>query len=178
MKTISVIFATLLASACSSGSSNFSKLETVPNVDLRKYSGEWYEIARIDHWFQKGCVNSKATYNIRSDGDIDLINTCDVGTDGKKKEAIGRAWVVDSATNAKLKVQFPLRWIKLPFLAGNYWIIELDDDYRHVMVGEDKREYLWILSRDKEMPTQTVAALIEKAKAKGFPVEDLVYQQY
>lgn len=177
MKIITLLLATLLVSACSSGSVNFAKLETVSNVNLSKYSGDWYEIARIDHWFQEGCFNSKATYNIRDDGDIDVINTCDVGLGGKTKEAKGRAWVVDSATNAKLKVQFPLRGIKLPFLSGNYWIIELEEDYRHVMVGDEKREYLWILSREKTLPNETVTALVENAKTMGFPVDQLVYQE-
>jgi len=163
--------------ACSSASPNFKKLATVPKVDLNKYAGDWYEIARIDHWFQKGCVNSVATYNIRSNGEIEVINKCKVNTpNGKSKEATGRAWVVDKSSNSKLKVQFALSDIKLPFLAGDYWIIELDEDYKFVMVGEEKREYLWILSRTQIMPLEISRALVSKARKLGFPVEKLIYQ--
>jgi apolipoprotein D and lipocalin family protein len=177
MKIIYLILGAIGISACSSGSSNFSKLETVPYVDLNKYAGEWFEIARIDHWFQKGCVNSTATYIVRDDGDIDVINKCNVGAaDGKNKEAKGRAWVVDHRSNSKLNVQFPLRGIKLPFLAGDYWIIELDEEYQFVMIGEETREYLWILSRSKKLPEETLAALVDKARNHGFPVDKLIYQ--
>ncbi|MDG1996310.1 MAG: lipocalin family protein [Emcibacteraceae bacterium] len=179
MKIICLLLAALGISGCASGSSAVSKLETVQDVDLNRYTGDWFEIARIDHWFQKGCVNSQATYNIRKDGDIEVINKCKVGSkNGKDKEAKGRAWVVDKTSNAKLKVQFPLSGIKLPFLAGDYWIIELDEDYQYVMVGEEKREYLWILSRDKIMPEETLRLLIDKAKMNGFPVDDLVFEGF
>ena len=177
MKIISLVLGVMGISACSSGSANFAKLETVQNVDLNKYAGDWYEIARIDHWFQKGCVNSIATYSVREDGDVDVTNKCKVGSaDGKDKEASGRAWVVDQTSNSKLKVQFPLSSIKLPFLAGDYWIIELDEDYQFVMVGEEKREYLWILSRTKVLPEETLKKLVDKARKTGFPVDSLVYQ--
>ena len=177
MKIICFILGLIGLSACSSISSNFAKLETVPYVDLKKYTGEWFEIARIDHWFQKGCVNSTATYKIRDDGDIDVLNRCNIEAEGgKMKEAKARAWIIDKKSNSKIKVQFPLSAIKLPFLAGDYWIIELDEDYRYVMVGEESRKYLWILSRDRELPAETLAPLIEKAKSVGFPVDTLVYQ--
>tara|TARA_R110002096_G_scaffold257381_1_gene450757 strand:+ start:77728 stop:78267 length:540 start_codon:yes stop_codon:yes gene_type:complete len=179
MKIISLLLGVMGVSACSSGSANFAKLETVQNVDLNKYAGDWYEIARIDHWFQKGCVNSMATYSVRDDGEIDVINKCKVGSaDGKIKEANGRAWIADQTSNSKLKVQFPLSGIKLPFLAGDYWIIELDEDYQFVMVGEEKREYLWILSRGKILPDETLKALVAKAKKADFPVDKLVYQGF
>lgn len=179
MKIISLVLGIIGLSACSSGSANFAKLETVQNVDLNKYAGDWYEIARIDHWFQKGCVNSMATYSVRDDGDIDVINQCKIGSaDGKNKKASGRAWIVDKSSNSKLKVQFPLSGLKLPFLAGDYWIIELDEEYQFVMVGEEKREYLWILSRTKILPEETLKVLVDKARKIGFPVDSLVYQGF
>jgi len=177
MKIICFIFGAIGISACSSGSTNFAKLETVPQIDLDRYAGDWFEVARLDHWFQKGCVNSTATYIIRDDGDVDVINRCKIDSaGGKTKEAKGRAWVVDQTNNSKLKVQFPLRGIKLPFLAGDYWIIELDEDYQYVMVGEETREYLWILSRNKKLPEDTLTSLVDKARSVGFPVDKLVYQ--
>jgi len=179
MKIICVILAALGISACSSNNSKFEKLETVQHVDLNRYTGDWFEIARIDHWFQEGCYRSQATYNIRNDGDVEVINRCNVGSaDGKIKEAKGRAWVIDQKSNSKLKVQFPLSSIKLPFLSGDYWIIDLDEDYQFVMVGEETREYLWILSRDKTLPEETLTALVGKANDIGFPVNKLIYQGY
>lgn len=175
MQKIYMILLMFCLAGCAAGASQYGDLETVPRVDLKRYAGDWYEIARIDHWFQKGCVSSTARYEIRDDGDVDVINQCI--NNGEFDEAKGRAWVTDDETNAKLKVQFPLRGIKLPFLAGNYWIIDLDEDYRFAMVGEQGREYLWILSRDKEMPEETLNLLVKRAQTLGFPVEKLIYEQ-
>ena len=176
VKKICLLFGALGLTACSSGHSKFSKLETVPNVDLQKYIGEWHEVARLDHWFQKGCVDSKATYSLREDGDIEVLNECRMKSEnGKIKKATGRAWIVDSDTNAKLKVQFFLKSIKLSFLAGDYWIIALDDNYQYAMLGEESRKYLWILSREKNLPENTLNDLITKAERDGFPTQELLF---
>ncbi len=167
----------LMLGACSGNTSNHAELETVPKVDLNRYLGEWNEIARIDHWFQEGCNNSKAFYSMREDGDIKVLNSCILPEDGGKQDtAIGRAWVTDPQTNAKLKVQFPLRGIKLSFLAGDYWIIDLDPNYQYAMVGDPTREYLWILARDETLPQDTLSKLLEKAEINGFPTERLIYR--
>ncbi|MEZ5758677.1 MAG: lipocalin family protein [Emcibacteraceae bacterium] len=176
MKNLCLLLGALGLSACASGQSKFSKLETVPKVDLQKYVGEWHEIARIDHWFQKGCVDSKATYSLREDGDIDVLNECRLGPkNGKIKKATGRAWIVDSDTNAKLKVQFFLKSLKLSFLAGDYWIIALDNNYQYAMIGEERRKYLWILSREKNLPKTTLNDLVARAKREGFPTHKLLF---
>ena len=83
--------------------------------------------------------------------------------------------MVDQQDSAKLKVQFPFNFVKIPFLSGDYWIIALDDDYQYAMVGEKKRSALWILGRDASMPGETLAMLVEKARSAGFPVEELIY---
>ena len=174
-KKLILIAAVLWLGACSSG--NLPNLQTAERVDLDSYQGDWYEIARIDHWFQEGCINSTANYTMREDGDIKILNRCDIeGENGEKDEAIGRAWVVDADSNAKLKVQFPLKGIKLPFFAGDYWIIALEENYQYAMVGDPKREYLWILARDKILPQSTLNGLITKAKEAGFPTEKLVFE--
>lgn len=177
MKFLFLTLTALVLSACSSNGANYTPLETVPKVDLQRYLGEWNEIARIDHWFQEGCTSSKAHYSMRKDGDIKVYNSCillDKG--GKDDAATGRAWVIDNNSNAKLKVQFPLRGIKLSFFAGDYWIIALDDEYSYAMVGDPKREYLWILAREETLPDEIMKMLLSKAKAEGFPVEKLVYR--
>lgn len=121
-------------------------LEVVPHVDLNRYKGTWYEIARYPNKFQEGCFESRATYALSEDGKISVLNECYKGSaQGELKSASGKAWIVDPQTNAKLKVSF--FW---PF-SGDYWIIELDDNYQYAVIGHPERKYLWILSRQKTM---------------------------
>jgi apolipoprotein D and lipocalin family protein len=143
-------------------------LEVVPTVDLQRYLGTWYEIATIPHFFQKDCVGVTAVYSLRPDGDIDVVNTCRKKTlDGIVKTARGKAWVVDKATRAKLKVRF--FW---PF-SGDYWIIELDADYQWAVVGAPDRNYLWILCRSARMDDVLYQELLNRAEAKGFDTSRL-----
>jgi apolipoprotein D and lipocalin family protein len=124
------------------------ELQVVPFVDLNRYTGTWYEIARYPHKFQKGCIGSRATYALRDDGKLSVLNECYEESDrGKLRSAKGKAWVVDTNTNAKLKVSF--FW---PF-SGDYWIIDLGSDYDYAVIGHPKRKYLWILSSSKLMRT-------------------------
>lgn len=150
-------------------------LETVHYVDIERYLGKWYEISRFEQSFQKGCTATQAVYSLRKDGDIKVLNSCRLNSpNGELKVAEGRAWVKDKETNAKLKVQFFLRGIKLPFISGNYWILELDSDYQHVLVGDPSRKYLWILSRSKVMDENTYNYLVSKARDLQFDVSKLV----
>lgn len=143
-------------------------LEVVPHVDLQRYLGTWYEIATIPQRFQKGCVGVTAEYSLRKDGDIDVINTCRQGTlDGKVRTAHGKAWVVDTTTNAKLKVRF--FW---PF-SGAYWVIGLDADYQWAIVGHPGRGYLWILSRTPLMDDALYNELLKLIAAKGYDVSKI-----
>lgn len=176
MKKLVLFFSMLICSVALSSSS--LPLDTVDYVDLDRYLGKWYEIARFDQSFQKGCTAVEANYSLRKDGDIKVINTCRVGSpDGEYKEAEARAWVVDEETNAKLKVQFFLRGIKLPIFAGNYWILELDEDYQYAMVGDKSRKYLWILSRTKDLDEKIYLELVAKAKDLHFDVSKLLKTQ-
>ena len=143
-------------------------LPTVKKVELERYLGKWFEIARIDHSFQKGCINSSADYSLRKDGDIKVTNSCYYPAKNKQKTAVGRAWVIDKQTNSKLRVQFFLSSFKISFLSGKYWIIDLDEDYNHVMVGSPDRKYLWILSRTPIMDEDTQKSLVQKAEELGF----------
>ncbi len=140
----------------------------VSHVDLDRYLGTWYEISTIPARFQKDCVAVSATYTRRADGRIDVVNACRVKTlDGRFKSVRGRAWVVDPATNAKLKVQF--FW---PF-RGDYWILELDPEYGWVVVGSPDRKYLWILGRRRTMDPALYGELVSRAAAKGFDTAKL-----
>jgi apolipoprotein D and lipocalin family protein len=144
-------------------------LETVAEVDLNRYVGTWFEIANFPNRFQRGCTATTATYTLRSDGDIDVLNRCRQGTvDGELKSAQGRARVVDPATNAKLKVSF-----FRPFW-GDYWIIDLDEDYQYAVVGHPDRDYLWILSRSPTMEDATYRSIVTGLKGGGYETSRLV----
>ena len=120
---------------------NPSTPQPAKSVDLQKYLGRWYEIARYEQGFQKGCEGVTADYSLRPDGGIGVLNRCRK-SDGRISQARGRAKIVDPATNAKLKVSF-----FGPFY-GDYWVLDHADDYRWSIVGEGSGRYLWLLSRD------------------------------
>lgn len=141
-------------------------LETVPRVDLGRYVGTWYEIASYPQPFQKGCTQTKASYSLRKDGLIDVVNDC--CKDGTKKVARGRARVVDRETNAKLEVSF-----FGPFW-GDYWIVDLGADYEYAVVGHPSRDYLWILSRTPTMDDETYRGILRRAREQGYPLDRLV----
>jgi apolipoprotein D and lipocalin family protein len=141
-------------------------LEVVPHVELKRYLGKWYEIARLPARFQEGCTDTTATYALSEDGGISVLNECI--KDGKVKQAKGKAKVVDKNSGAKLKVTF--FW---PFY-GDYWIIDLGNDYDYAVVGTPNRKYLWILSRTPQMDDELFSQLIESVKSKGFDVNNLI----
>jgi len=138
-------------------------LEAVPHVELDRYLGTWYEIATIPQRFQKGCVGVTAEYSLRPDGDVQVVNTCHEGTlDGNVKRVVGKAWVVDKKTGAKLKVRF--FW---PF-SGAYWIIGLAPDYTWAVVGHPNRKYLWILCRSPQMDDALYGELLALVADQGY----------
>jgi apolipoprotein D and lipocalin family protein len=143
-------------------------LETVDSVDLDRYLGRWYEIASYPAWFQRDCTATTAEYTMRDDGLIKVVNSCrKKSLDGKLKQSTGRAKIVDRESNAKLKVSF-----FGPFW-GNYWIIDLDPEYRWVVVGEPKRKYLWILSRTPQMDEAVFEAILSRLPDMGYDPDRL-----
>lgn len=148
------------------------KPTVVPSVDLTRYAGRWYEIARLPNRFQKKCAGGvAATYELRSDGKMNVINECRKAS-GEITRATGTAKVAEKTSNAKLKVTF--FW---PFY-GDYWILDLGSNYEYAVVGEPKRRYLWILSRTPEMDPELYKELLEKAKQQGFDVSRVIRTQH
>lgn len=144
-------------------------LQTVAHVDLSRYLGTWYEIASFPQSFQRGCTATTATYTLRGDRDIDVLNRCRRGSlDGEVKSARGRARVVDRSTNAKLEVSF-----FRPFW-GDYWIINIAEDYSYAVVGHPGRDYLWILARTPTMSDVTYQTTIEHLQDQGYETSRLV----
>lgn len=142
-----------------------SELKTVEYVDIERYMGTWYEIAKFPQRFEDGLVGITATYSLLPNGKVRVLNRGYVGDfNGKLKTARGKAWVVDKKTNAKLKVSF--FW---PF-AGDYWVIELGKDYEYAVVSEGTRQYLWILSRTPKMGVQVYDGIVGRLRDNGFDV--------
>jgi len=145
-------------------------VQTVPAVELERYLGRWYEIARFPMFFQRNCVGDvTADYSLREDGRIRVLNRCrsDKGMD----EAEGTARVVEGSGGAKLRVSF--FW---PF-SGDYWVIGLSPDYRWAVVGDPERKYLWILSRTPAMPLDVLEKARQAAREQGYDLSGLRYTE-
>ena len=171
-RIVGLVWGLALSAGCATSTTErlrLPPLQTVAHVDLSRYLGTWYEIANFPQSFQRGCTATTATYTLRADGDIDVLNRCRKGSvDGEEKSALGRARVVDRATNAKLEVSF-----FRPFW-GDYWIIDLSDDYSYAVVGHPGRDYLWILARTPTMAEATYQSLVTRLEAQGYETSRLV----
>lgn len=173
MKTVFlwIIAIGLAVAACSSRggwSADPKPLRTVPFVDLYRYLGTWYEVGRYPNRFQQNCQGSSALYRLLPDGDIEVVNSCRDRRDGRLRQAKGRAWIVDPASNARLKVSF--FW---PF-RGDYWIIDLDRDYQYAVVGTPNRKYLWILSRTPTISDEAYGKICRGLAEQGYDCRNLV----
>ena len=163
-----LLMLTVSAELTSADSTTRPLLRTVESVDLSRYSGTWYEIARYPNHFQRDCQSdTKAEYTLRKDGQVQVVNSCRQ-KDGKTKTARGTAKVADNRTNARLRVTF--FW---PFY-GDYWVIGLSHDYRYAIVGEPKRNYLWILSRTPEMDEATYKEVLDQIREAGYDPGKLI----
>ena len=142
---------------------------TVGNLDIEKYLGTWYEIARFPHSFEKGLVGVTATYSMRKDGKIRVVNQgFKGGLDGKISKAEGKAKIPDPADTSKLKVSFFL------FFYGDYYVMELDEEYRWAMIGSSSPNYFWILSRTPQMDPEVYQMLLNNAKERGYDLDPLI----
>ena len=149
-------------------------VRAVPFVDLDRYAGDWFEIARLPNRFQRECVGDvRATYARRPDGRVDVVNRC--RTAEGETEARGVARIVDERTFAKLEVRFAPTWLSwLPMVWGDYWIIGLAPDYSWAVVGDPGRDYLWILARAPHLDDASTAMAQAAARDNGFDVKRLV----
>jgi apolipoprotein D and lipocalin family protein len=162
-----------LASAqAPSGETSPAPLEAIASLDVPRYMGTWYEVAKYPNWFQKRCIaNTSATYAVQSNGMLQVLNRCQK-EDGSMSEALGAAKQVGDANSPKLEVRFAPAWLSfLPFVWGNYWVIDLDPQYQLAAVSEPSRKYLWILSRSKTVEPKAYDALLQRLKQQGFNLD-------
>jgi apolipoprotein D and lipocalin family protein len=149
-------------------------VQTVSFVDLERYTGKWYEVARLPTRFQRDCIGATADYELIGDGKLSVLNTC-YTEDGKTRTIRGEA-KVDEEVSARLKVTFNNFFFKLFswLIKADYWIIDLAEDYSYAVVGTPNRKYLWVLSREPEMPESLYQVLLERIEAQGFETERII----
>ena len=166
IKSYSIIALILISTSCSSP---MKTLTTVPGVDINRYAGKWYEIARLPNSFEKGLVCCTAEYGLRDDGKISVINAGVKEESGKISSVKGKAWIPDINEPGRLKVQF--FW---PFAAG-YYIFHLDQkNYQYALVGTPSRKYLWILARSPKIEESLYQELAEIARKNDFAVDEIL----
>ena len=142
---------------------------TVKELDLDRYLGTWYEIARFPHSFEKNLVGVTATYSLREDGKIEVLNQGYKYTlDGEHSKAVGKAKIPDKSEPGKLKVSF--FWI----FYADYFVLELDKNYQYVMIGSSSDKYFWILSRTPQMESATYEMLLQNARKRGYNLAKLM----
>jgi apolipoprotein D and lipocalin family protein len=141
----------------------------VPSIDLKRYSGDWYEIAKLPNKFQKQCVgNTIATFSTkRNDGEMEVLNRC-LTRDGKVQQLRGATKSLDAGTNSKMKVSFP------KFSSSSYWIVDLEPNYQYAVVASPKRDYLWIYSRTPQMNDAVYQQILRRIEQMGFHPNRLI----
>jgi apolipoprotein D and lipocalin family protein len=149
-------------------------LQPIPSLDLPRYMGRWYEVAKFPNRFQKQCVdNASAEYRLEPNGQVSVLNRCQIAS-GAVQEAVGAARQRGAGNSPKLEVRFAPAWLAaFSAVWGSYWIIDLDANYELAAVSEPSREYLWILSRTPQIDHARYTALLERLRDKGLDVHRL-----
>jgi len=149
-------------------------VKTIISLDVAKYLGAWYEIAKFPNWFQRKCVsNTKAVYSVRPDGNLKVLNSCK-NAEGELLDAEGTARQIGPKDSPKLEVRFAPAWLSfLPMVWGDYWIIDLDAQYQVAAVSDPRREYLWILSRTPQLDKKVYDDLLQRLQGQQFDTRKL-----
>jgi apolipoprotein D and lipocalin family protein len=169
-RLIGIIFFVLSGSSAAMSRDDRAPLPVVPSIDVSRYDGKWYEIARLPNSFQEKCAGEvTATYSQLDGGKLKVTNECRQ-RNGKLTRAEGTARLANkTGPNSKLKVRFAPAWLGwIPQVWGDYWIIELAPDYSYSVVGTPDRKYLWVLSRSPKMDEYVYNSIVSRASANGF----------
>lgn len=166
--------AACLTACALAGAQPADPLAPIATLDVGRYLGTWYEVAKYPNRFQSQCASdTRADYSLLPGGDLQVRNQCRL-RNGQWEEAVGRARRTDPASPAKLQVRFAPAWLSLlPFVWGDYWVIDLDEAYELAAVSEPRREFLWILSRTPQVPPGRYDALLARLAARGFDLRKL-----
>ena len=140
---------------------------TTPTLDIQRFMGRWYEIARFEHRFEKGMTHVSATYTLSGDGKIEVLN--EGLKEGKHKQIKGRAKQPNPQDPGKLKVSFFL------WFYSDYYVLYIDPEYRYLLVGSSSDKYLWIMSREKSLAKETLDQLIDKLRVRGYDTDKLLF---
>ena len=169
-----LLFAFNLFLLCSLGHAQEFAVKTIPSLDVPRYLGTWYEIAKFPNWFQKKCVsNTQAVYSLRPDGNLKVLNSCKTA-DGEISQAEGTARQVGASDSPKLEVRFAPAWLSfLPMVWGDYWVIDIDPQYQLAAVSDPRREYLWVLSRTPQIDKKTYESLLQRLQNQHFDTRKL-----
>ncbi len=161
MKKVCLIYLFFSLTNCSANTMN--KLQTVDYVDLNRFMGDWYVIANIPTWLEKGAHNALEQYYWNEDGYIDVTFSFNKDSfSGKKKRLTQKAFIYNSTTNAEWRIQ-PFWPLKLPYL-----VIDLDEDYQYTVIGYPSRKFLWIMSRSKNLDKETLRIIYDNLEAQGY----------
>ena len=168
-----IVFSFTIIGFIGTGAKNQEKMidkTVVKELDLQKYLGTWYEIARYNHRFERGLVGVKANYSLRDDGKIKVLNSgYKKRLDGKFSQATGKAYLPDPEKDpGKLKVSFFWNFY------GDYFVLELDKDYQWAIIGSSSDKYLWILSRTPQPDAGLYNELLDKIKSRGYDISELI----
>ncbi|BAL95643.1 lipocalin family protein [Rubrivivax gelatinosus] len=171
--TLKFLASLILTAACATAHAQTSDgaLRTIERLEVPRYLGTWYEIARFPNRFQRQCVaDTSANYTLREDGTLQVRNRCRLA-DGTMDEALGQARQIGGPQSPTLKVRFAPAWLSwLPFVWGDYWIVDLDADYSLAAITDPRRAYAWVLSRTPQVEPARYEALMQRLRAQGLDV--------
>ena len=178
MRSILIASAILALAGCAnSGTGSIPKPPPqTMQVDLQRYQGTWYELARLPMFFQRNCAQAEAHYALQGDGTLAVRNRCQT-LQGEWQEASGQAFAQLAGQTDKLWVRFDNWASKLLPIKGDYWVIYHDEDYRVALVGHPEHKYLWLLARTPEVDQETRDKLLSVAREQGYVTSDLIWRQ-
>ena len=176
LKLLPLVMAIVIFGTTNSGAQTNDPIpvKTIPALDVPRYLGTWYEIAKYPNWFQKKCVgNTKAVYSLNADGNLKVLNSCKTsGGDTSLAEGVARQ--IGPQDSPGLEVRFAPEWLSfLPMVWGDYWVIDLDSTYQVAAVSDPKREYLWVLSRTPQLDPKVYDDLLQRLHKQQFDTRKL-----
>jgi len=174
LASASLIVLGIFSSQATAQAVDAAPVKTITSLDVPRYLGTWYEIAKFPNWFQKKCVgNTKAEYSLRPDGNLKVLNSCKTAN-GEVSDAEGTARQIGAKDSPRLEVRFAPEWLSfLPMVWGDYWVVDLDPQYQVAAVSNPKREYLWVLSRTPQLDSRIYDDLLLRLKQQQFDVRKL-----